>query len=772
MRGEDIMGRKLLSLLLCSVLLVSLASSSVVAKVEPDEQSVMPIIAEDAVKIAAAVKSTNEPSEKALEAAIKAAKGKIKIPKEYSEFNYSYYGTNSYSGIYWSLNWRKTQDYSYIDVSLDKDYNLINYSSYDYSKKNKSIPSYLKSELQDEAEDFIKRIAPDIYPKVEFVEASYDGIYNNTYTYHFIRKEKNISFPDNSVSVRVDAQSGEIRAASIDWLRAAKIPSGGVKLSKEDAAKIIGDNLNMKLSYKTNYYRIFDNGQNEFVKKAFLVYEPELSYISIDANTGEVYLTRSEWVEMSLDGMRDESAKEMETTAGGKSDNGMLTEEEIAKIRELEKLISKDKAIEIVTNNSYLYMDDNLLTYTAELNKSYAVSDKENAYVWNITFRDNRPVDYNKEEDNYRAYANATVDAKTGKILSFNASIKSNYNQNSGKWLPVDIKYDRAYGQKTLEKFLNSQVKSRFAKTKLVEQRDDYVAFYKEENVPVYGGYSYQYNRFNEGVEFNYNGIYGSVDGVTGKIYNYHTNWDDDIAFESPKNAMATKEAFNHYISKEGYNLLYEINVINKYDPNYKGEERYYDYSEAYSVDYEIRLVYRPDIIPSYISPFTGEQLDGSGEVYKDTKPYIYKDIAVTIDNREILLLSDMSIGFDGDNFSPEKLITEGEFNLLLEKLGYWTSDNEGANASTKHITREELAYNLIKRLGLEKIAKISGIYTTGYSDENAINSDYIGAVALAKGLKLLPDNDSNLFNPKSNISRRDAVRLLLNFINADNENN
>lgn len=755
--------RKFMSLLLCLALLTGSASSSLIAKASANETKAEPVMADDTVKKEPLTMTSNEPTDKALEAAIKAVKGKIHIPKEYSEFNYSYYGTNAYSGIYWNMNWR-TPDYSYIDVSLDQNNNFISFSAYNYSERNRSIPSYLKEELEDEAEAFIKKIAPDIYPKIDFVSSDYEGIYSNNYSYYFQRKEKGIAFPDNYVTVRVNAATGEIMSASIEWLRDAKIPSGNVKISKEDAAKLLGDNLNMKLTYKTNYYRIYDKGQNEYIKKAFLVYEPELSYISIDANTGEAYLTRSEWVE--TDFTRKEADKAPNATDEGMTaGTAMLTEEEIAKIRELEKLISKDKAIDLVTSNNYLYIDDKLLTYSANLNQSYSTKAKENSYVWNITLRDNRPVDYSKEEDHYRAYANASVDAKTGKILSFNASVKNSYDYKTGKWLPVEVKYDRAYGQGILEKFLNSQVKSRFSKTKLALQRDDYVVYYKEGDEPVYGGYSYRYNRFNEGIEFAYNGISGSVDGVTGKIYYYNTNWDDDLVFESPKNAMAPKEAFDKYISKDGYNLLYEINLINQYDPNYKSEEKYYDYSEAYKVAYEIRLVYRPDINPSYISPFTGEQLDYKGDVYVLSKPYLYKDIADTKENREILLLADMNIGFEGEYFNPEKLVTEGEINQLLEKLGYRNSDSEKANASTKLITREELAYDFIKRLGLENIAKISGIYTTGYSDEYTINPNYLGAIALAKGLEIFSEQASNPFNPKSNISRRDAVNLLLKFV-------
>lgn len=754
------MGRKIISFVLCGILL----SASITVDSRAKEAGTIPLMADPALM------TKDESLEEGLESAIMAVKAKIKIPKEYSEFNYYYYGSSAASDIYWSLNWASPKDYSYIEVSLDKDYNFVYYSNYDGASRTKGIPSYLKRELKDEAEDFIRQIAPDIYPNLDFVEANYNGIYSNTYSYHFQRKENNVIFPDNTVTVRVDAETGKIKSASIEWLRNAKIPPANTKLSKEEAAILIGQNLNMNLTYKINYFHTYNKGKNELVKKAFLVYEPDIGYISIDANSGEVYLNRSQWVEKTSDDMKaDTAVKESQEEA--KDAGAMLTEEEISKIRELESLISKEKAIEIVTTNPYLYIDENLLTYSVTLNKSYTANDKDNSYVWNIILRDEKPIDYSKDQDHFRAYANATVDAKTGKILSFKANLRSNYDSQTGTWNPIEVKYDRKYGQDVFEKFLNDQVKKYFTMTKLVDQRYDYVAYYKEGNVPVYGGYSYQYNRYNEGVEFPYNGINGAVDGVTGKIYYYNINWDHDIIFESPKNAMTPKEAFDHYISKDGFDLLYEINIINQYDPNYKSNNPYYDYSDIYSVSYEIRLVYRPDIYPTYICPFTGKQLNASGEVYKETEPYLYKDIADIPINYEILLLADMNIGFEGDNFNPDSAITEGEMHLLLEELGYWTSDRDLVSESKKLITKEMAAYDLIKRLGLEKVAKIKGIYKTGYSDEDDISPDYLGAVALAKGLNLFPAQDDNKFNPKDYIRRREAVSLILNLIKAERDN-
>jgi hypothetical protein len=214
------------------------------------------------------------------------------------------------------------------------------------------------------------------------------------------------------------------------------------------------------------------------------------------------------------------------------------------------------------------------------------------------------------------------------------------------------------------------------------------------------------------------------------------------------------------YLSKDGYGLKYEINVINTYD----SKNSIVSNPDAYTTNYEIRLVYRPDIDPSYISPFTGDQVNYNGEVYQGLKPYTYLDVADTDANREILLLSDMNIGFEGNNFSPDKVITRGELNDLLEKVGYGYAAEETVNKD-QPITREEVAQSFISKLGLAKVAAISGIYQTGFADDYNISKDYYGAVALAKGLGLMQADSSNNFNPKSNVTRAEAVHLILSFI-------
>jgi len=749
-----------------------LSGAIIVASIPMQTRAAMIVTANDSKVVNAAIAAgeptpskevevygSKEPMTGELEKAILAVKSKIEIPSVYSEFNYYFNASSAYSNFYWQLTWRSPEDGSYIQVNCDEDNHITNFEKRDYSHNGGYIPAFLKKELKATADEFIKLIAPEVSSKLDYVDATYEGIYSGAYHYQYQRIEKGVIFPDNTVNVSVNSETGEAVSASIEWLYDAKIPSATTEITKDAAAVKIGKNLEMELVYYSDYYGIYDDTKHDQTK-AYLVYQPKINYISIDAKTGDVYLTRTEWVEKYGNGSTSVTAE----SASDEADKGeaQLTEEEIAKIEELKKLISRDAAIKAVTSNQFLLIDKKLKAFTATLNKSYNNGNEE-AYVWNISLSDPREVNSESKEDNYRAYAYAQVDAKSGKILSFNASLKSNYDENKEKWNTVKIKYDKEDGQETLEKFLRREIKNRLDNSKLVDKVDSYIAYYKGET-PIYGGYSFQYQRVNEGVLYSYNSIYGSVDGVTGKIYSYGSNWDDKVVFESPKGAITPKQAFDYYIQKDGYHLVYEVNEINIYDKDFKSTEQYYDYSDAYSIEKEVRLVYRADINPSFISPFTGEQLDYKGDVFKVEGPYSYLDIKETKENREILLLSDMNIGFDGEYFYPDKEITKGELTVLLQKIGYGYETTEDTNAD-KVISREEIAGQFINNLGLEKIAALQGIYQTGYADQASIEPKLLGAVSLAKGLDLIVGNQNNLFSPKSNVTRAEAVHLVLNFI-------
>ncbi len=714
-------------------------------------------------------KPSSSPTQSGLEEAIKKVKEKVTIPADYSVFEYNFNDANTYSGAGWTLTWSTKDGNRHIQVNCDADYHITSYNKYDYAKSEQEVSNYLKKELKSKADEFIAKTAPEAAGLIQYVDADYDGVYSGNYSYHYQRVYNGVPFSDNNVTVSVNSITGEVTSATINWLYDAIIPSAAAKLTKEEASKLIDKNMKMKLVYRNDYYGIYKSIAPAAGKKAYLVYEPSIPYISIDANTGKVYLTQSEWNSRGLNDTAFGSAtKEAASTdLNGAQTSIELTQEEIAKVEELKDLITKEKAIELVTGNKSLYLDKNLIAYTATLNKQ-SNGANDTTYVWNISLNDPRKTDDKTASTSYRGYAYATVNAETGKLMSFYASMPGYYDEEKQVYTTVKIKYDKKQAQNILETFLKQQIADRFAKTILTEDAEDYIAYYND-GTPVYSGYRYQYNRVNEGIEYPYNNVYGSVDAVTGKIYSFGSTWDTSVTFESPKGAISADKALDAYLSKEGYGLKYEINQVNTYDADKLGTE-YVDYSKLTDVKYEVRLVYRPDVTPSYISPFTGEQLNYDGSVYKKAVPYSYKDITDEKLYRNVLLLSDMNIGFEGESFQPEKAITVGELNNLLAKIGYGVYSDASDTADASLITREKIAATFINKLGLERLAKLTGIYKTGYNDEASISSEYLGAVAIAKGYGLLGGDASNNFNPKSNVSRLDTVNLLLNYIKIQRE--
>lgn len=700
-----------------------------------------------------------EPTDKKLESVIKVVKAKIFIPKEMNKFDYYYNTQNAYENSYWYLNW-SNEDYSQnITVCVDQNENIISYNFND-NKGGRSTPKYLKSELQSTAMDFIKKIAPKVADKIELVKAESYGSYNSQYVYTFRRVENKIPMPDNAVTVGVNFETGVVTSYDLNWLFDVKVPSADVKISEKEAAEKLGKKVTMKLSYQ-NAYETDEKGNTTV--KAFLVYQPELSYASVNAKTGEIYTTQNQWVSTS----KNESTKEAAADTAGR---GGLTEEEIEKIEDLKGLISKDKAIKAVTGNTSLLLDKNAKSVSAHLYKYrdyYYISenkDAEDRYVWNINFSDPREVNSEKGGDTYRAYARATVDAKTGKLISFSSSVKdSYYNGLEGKELPK-IKYSKKQGQTILESFLKNQIPNLFENSVLSANEGSYVIGFKGEK-EIYGGYYYNYDRVHEKINYSYNGIYGAVDGITGKIYEFSYNWDENIQFESPKNIISPEKAYEYYSTMDTFGLIYEINNIHSYNDKAKVQEQV----DGYSVKSEIRLVYRNDLYPPYVSPFTGKQLDNDGKEYKaNAGNYSYSDISGHKSEKNILLLAELGVGFEGGKFLPDQAITGKELNEFLTKLNYYYNKQYELSSNNSSITRIDAAKFTVQILGYDNIAKLKGVYNTAFVDQSQITESNIGYAALAYGLKLINTNDRNEFRPNEKLTRAEATDMVLALLSAN----
>ncbi len=688
------------------------------------------------------VKETNQ--SKQLEDVLKLVKGKVSIPKDLNKFD-SYYNDNNYNGIpYWNLSWYN-EDYSKrLRVQADNDGNILNYY-YSDDAMNYIAPKFLKDELVGVANKFIKTVANDIFTKLEYVGVESLGTYSGQYQYTYTRVENGIPMPDNVVTVGVNYNTGKVVSYSSNYLYNIDIPSKDVKITKEEAKEKIGKNVKMELSYQNAYTT--DSKGNTTIK-AFLVYSPNNSYIAVDAKTGEVYSTKNTWV------TNEEATGMAFDKESAKADSG-LTKEELAEIDNLKGLISKEEAIKAVKDNSSLWIDGNAKAITANLYKQYTDNnDKNISYAWNIYMVDPREANY-ESKDTYRAYARATVDAKTGKIISFYSSVKDYNYMSKDEVAALSIKYDLAAGQKLLESFIKTQIPDLYAKSEFSNNDIRYIIYDSLGN-ELPRVFNYNYNRVNEGIRYDYNGIYGSVDGVTGKITSFSYNWNNNLTFESPKDVMSSSKAFDYYMSNDGFNLNYEVNTINSTSPT------------SYSVKNEVRLVYSTNIYPSYISPFTGKQLGYDGKEYvKSSDKYVYSDIKGNSMERSIKLLSDIGIGFTGGKFEPNKEIKGTELKEFLHGIGFYNTQKFKVLDNESSLSRLEISKVLISILGYDKLANIKGIYTIDFADKKSVKAEDVGIVSIVNGLKLVKANSKNEFRPNDKLTRGEAANLLIELLQA-----
>lgn len=662
-------------------------------------------------------------------------KSVITIPSEYTVFNYSY---NSYSTEpVWYFYWSTKDGNNYMSIVSDDNGHILNYYNYKYPDEA-TAPQYLQAELKEKADAFLKKIVKDSYSKLSYQSASYDGVYTNAYTYLYERTEKGIPVPDNTITVSIDSSTGEVKQFSSNWDYTVTFPSSKVSITKDKATELLKKELTMDLEY----HEVYSSDGSKMLGE--LVYVPSKSYLAVDAKNGTIYDTR-DYYAYDTTGY---GAKEEETAASADSgSNGMnvLTEEEIKKIEEMAGLLTKKEAIKALKSNSSYLIDSKATTETASLSQVSLDPSNPDAksYVWNITLMDSSEIDYNSDSY-YQPYISASVDAKTGSVISFNANTKV---YAYGVDASSSVKLTESEGLKKAETFLKKYYSSLYNNTEYTGSYDGYAISYLEDG-DLSGGKVYTFTRVSNGVKFPSNQIYVGVDLVTGKIYSFNYNWYHKIQFESVQNTITASDALDHYLALDGYDLIYEITT---------------KYTETTSTS-SVRLVYRTDIQPYYIDAFTGAQVNYSGEQSVKETGYSYTDIDQSAYKRAILLLADMGIGFNSSTFAPDNAITKEEFNQLVQSVGLYELRNlTWSGAGT--ITREEAARYAIEGLNLGYIAKMD-IFKVNYTDSSELTTGSIGYVVLADQLELLQSNNDNTYRPKQALTRGEAAQLILQMIN------
>lgn len=741
--------------------------------------------AEDAIVYTEKLAVSNEPGTNELEAIIKAVKPKLDVPEECKEFNWNYTAPNYARSAYWRMSWYDNTGNKQVNVTSDANGNITSYSFYDYSVQTRVIelPEFTKAKLAETASAFLQKLCPTQASKMKLVSSRAAGLFSKNFIYEFVRYENGIIVPDNTATVNVNYVTGKPVSLNLNFDSDVSFDNTDI-ISIEQAKEKLQQEQKMQLSYRLK--NEYEDGEL-IERKAYLIYTPEKYYLSVDATTGELYTERDSWtvanksesVLGSTGGLFGDMAESEDAAQEG--GEYVLSPEELEQLEVLENLISRQEAIDVILTNKYLYIDPSATAVEANLvqkNGYNYISSKElnnenkREYQWNIYF--SAPYYESKKENGYFSpYMSAIVDAQNGEIVSFSANVPGYGYYSAAKDVEIpENKYTEEQAQSIFCEFAKTVVPQKLENTRVSSVYDAVVIKYTEpdENGNTYGIYrSSNINcvRVNEGVDFTYNNITGSVDRVTGKVTRFSYTWYDDVVFESPSDAISPEEAYSILLDSDGFGLNYEINSNYTYN-QYLAEKQsgYIDTNELYDAQKYTRLVYSGyDYLSTTVSALDGNIINYSGNIVERQKDINYTDISSHWAKDAIQTLCDLGFGFEGTEFAPDSDITLSEYMKLLNSFGKYLQKMSIEDEEFESpLTRTQAVKYIIDSAGYYKIATLPDIFITDFADNSELKREDTGFIAIARGLGLV-EGSANMFRPYDNITRAEAVTLVFKLV-------
>ncbi len=456
-------------------------------------------------------------------------------------------------------------------------------------------------------------------------------------------------------------------------------------------------------------------------KKVKLYYIPQMKYDQyIDAKTGELM---NIWQENELYFSEDMAMKE----AAGTISNSRLSEAEIQKLKEVEGVLSVEDAKKSILNSEILDISLDLEFTSVNLYKEY----NGDRYFYDLSFE--------KNDDGEYLYASATLDAKTLELIRWRARTKDYTNyKNSGQNVDEELIVEKA--KEALNILANKYFQNGNGQYKINGDIN--------ENI--------QYLRYVNDIKYSDDYINIEINPLNGKVSSYSINYSD-IDFPSPEGIISAEEAVEK-LSKKIDNSLY-----------------YFKHKNDARLGYFLK-----DISSCEIDAFSGELKNYS--IKEENSEYI--DIEGHYAKKEIETLKRFGIGFEGEEFKPNEVITQNEYvtllistfsnfsPIMLRKENEITAqfkqarqngiikDNDGEPGDA--LTREKAAIYMIRVLGIEEYAKISSIYRPVFSDV----TQNIGYISILAGLGVFNGDEQGLFNPQNKLIRADAAIIIYNYLN------
>lgn len=617
--------------------------------------------------------------------AILAAKEIIDIPSEFKNVDTNTYFDEGEARV--SITWSNADDSMYIMAVVNGKGELLNYNRY-LEHEEKAFPKNEEKESIAIAGSFVKKVLGDYFNEMELVSCSYVR-QSGEYVISFVQKLEGISVNYNSAVVTVDATNGSIRNYSGS-------PKSDFEINKEAMKAQIASAMDIseaEVSYINKIgpnitYRMINNWKDKSYKIMPTYVLLKNSTTAIDAVTGDIVNLGNEI--MPKNSYAQESSADASMATG-------FTPEEQAAVDEVDGCISSQKAISIV-EQAFDVKCQNKEEVSSSLGRRESLF--ENRYVWRI----------------YTDCFNASVDAKTGEVLSYY------YNgENSGNKLAINSMLDTNKAEQIVSDLCGDKINQ--CKKEYTELEDR--------------GQRITYTRVVNDVLFENNSISVYIDKELNKITSYNMIWYDDVEFPSVEGVIKADKAFEVCSEYSEFGMQFV------------------------RLDNEPKLIYNFNGDSFYIDAFSGERLNSVGEKYSQ-KPDRYVDI--TGDKNEDAINQLLYIGCyisESQNFEPNKTITKNEFMRLASANTYTRDLVEGEDIK---LTRYEFAKWIVEEMGYEEVAK-KDIFIDSYKEE--IPKEYRGYVAIAKSFGVL-DVFGDVFEGEKYLTRSEAAGIIYYLLKND----
>lgn len=658
----------------------------------------------------------------------------------YDKFSIDYRETPE--GRLWYLNWTTSKEpYASLYAAVDADRGYIKHFSIysgDDAGKGAVLPKFSEEDAKNIARDFAAKLQPEEFkntvPSPESLPPVRPliDIYARQYHFYFQQMHEGIPVVDNGFYITVDAFTGQVTDYSFQW-NFDELPSPEKILSKADAEKIFLEKSGLTLVYR----RFYDYEKRE--QKIKLVYQLENPYsFFLDASTGEVIQRDADYRYPPYFGEAGAGVVKQALTE--------LTPQEQKELEDAKKLISKEKAIEVV--KKYVEIPSNYVQQYASLYEDY---ENPGRRLWSISWekRSDKPEDYGS--------ISAQVDASSSELLSFNIYDSSRYTQDFRQNL------DWEDAEKKADEFLKLVQPEKYGMVKLERPASQPPGSEKIRE------FVFNYVRQVNGIPFPDDGFSVTVEAKTGKIVSYYSRWSD-ASFPAPEGMLEKDDAERLFLEKVGLQLSYV-------PFNESGKSNY-------------KLVYRIAPFSSYtFDAFGMKPLDYAGNPIKEKPKIEFTDIKGHWAEKEIKLLCDLGIiEAEGERFGPDEKINAAEFlKMMLIATGNYQVPREKEGQEEKiieaavmaglikkgevkpegSISRELMAAVLVRAMGFERVASIHDIYLIKAKDASSVNPAYRGHVAIAMGLGLIRGVSGN-FLPQAEVTRAQAVVALVRFMSAE----